>query len=330
MFNEETKDTTMERNYLSNWTHLIQEYELTKAKKHPRYRFVSDFYKAHNLKRQNFIKYYHRFNEEHSKNAFLPRKRGPKYTTRRTIHFIEKQVIELREKGTNRYEIYEILKERIGKFAPSPSCVYNICKRYGLNKLTKTIKEEKRKIVKEKIGEMAHIDCHYLPKGLIMNNDKRLYFVGIIDDCSRVAWCEVVDDIQSLTVMFSIMRCFKALKQNYGIVFTEALTDNGPEFGGNCSSDENQMTNPVKRLFYEMGIKHRKIKPYRPQTNGKIERFWRTIEEDFVEETVFESREDLDEELLKYLIYYNEYRPHQGLNGQKPAEVCREYLEDDK
>ena len=98
MFNDETKDSTMERNYLSNWMHLIQEYELTKNKKHPRYRFVTDFYKAHNLKRQNFIKYYHRFNEEHSKSAFLPRKRGPKYTTRRTIHFIEKQVLELREK----------------------------------------------------------------------------------------------------------------------------------------------------------------------------------------------------------------------------------------
>ena len=50
------------------------------------------------------------------------------------------------------------------------------------------------------------------------------------------------------------------------------MTDNGPEFGGNNSKKENnQMTNPVKRLFYEMGVKHRRIKPYRPQTNGKIE-----------------------------------------------------------
>ena len=84
------------------------------------------------------------------------------------------------------------------------------------------------------------------------------------------------------------------------------------------------MTNPVKRLFYEMGIKHRRIKPYRPQTNGKIERFWRTFEEDFAQETVFETRQELDDELFKYMIYYNEYRPHQGLNGKKPVKCLEE------
>ena len=99
------------------------------------------------------------------------------------------------------------------------------------------------------------------------------------------------------------------------------MTDNGPEFGGNNSKKENnQMTNPVKRLFYEMGVKHRRIKPYRPQTNGKIERFQRTFEEDFVEETVFVTREELVDELFKYMVYYNEYRPHQGLNGKKPVD----------
>lgn len=74
-----------------------------------------------------------------------------------------------------------------------------------------------------------------------------------------------------------------------------------------------------------MGIKHR-IKPYRPQTNGKIERFERALEEDFVEETVFETREELEEELLKYIVYYNEYRPHQGIDEMKPAELCKKRL----
>ena len=120
------------------------------------------------------------------------------------------------------------------------------------------------------------------------------------------------------------MRCLKALRANYGIEFREVITDNGPEFGG--ISESNQMTSPVKRLLYEMGIKHRRIKPYRPQTNGKIERFWRALEEEFVEETVFESREELEEELLKYMVYYNEYRPHQGIDGKKPAELCKEKL----
>ena len=71
-----------------------------------------------------------------------------------------------------------------------------------------------------------------------------------------------------------------------------------------------------------MGIKHRTIKPYRPQANGKIERFWRTLDEDFVDETVFETVEELETELLQYLVYYNEYPPHQGIDGEIPAELC--------
>jgi len=328
MFIEKTKDGTLERNYVQKWRFLIQEYELTKAKKHPQFRFVNDFYKYHKTNRQNFLKYYHRFESIGSNEALLPRKRGPKYHSRRPCLFIENKVVQERKKGINRYEIHEILKEKLKKFAPSPSGIYNICKRYGLNKLNKKMKENKRQIIKEKAGELAHIDCHYLPKGLLMQNNDRLYLVAVVDSCTRVAWCEVVKDIQSLTVMFAIMRCFNAIKATYHITFEEALTDNGPEFGGNCNKEDNNlMTNPVKRFFYEMGIKHRKIKPYRPQTNGKVERFWRTIEEDFVEGTTFESQEELEDELFKYMIYYNEYRPHQGLNGKKPAEVNNELNE---
>ena len=330
MITEKDTDTTLMNNYTRRMEYLAKEYELTKEGKHTRYRFVTDFYKANNIQRQNFLKYYHRYNETKDIKSFIPRKRGPKYKTRRILPFIEKQVLELRYQGINRYEICDILKEKLGRFTPSPSAIYNICKRYGVNRLNKPMKENKRKIIKEQIGDMAHIDCHYLPKGIVSNNSsKRMYIVGVLDDYSRICWCELTDDIQSLTVMFAIMRCFKILKSRYSIEFKEVLTDNGPEFGGNANgkhenNDDNLMTNPVKRLFYEMGIKHRKIKPYHPQTNGKIERFWRAIEEDFIEESIFESKEELEEELLKYMIYYNEYRPHQGINGLKPIEMLND------
>ena len=51
-----------------------------------------------------------------------------------------------------------------------------------MNRLTKPMKETKRKIIKEKVGDMGHIDCHYLPKGIVANSDKRMYVVGVIDD----------------------------------------------------------------------------------------------------------------------------------------------------
>ena len=71
----------------------------------------------------------------------------------------------------------------------------------------------------------------------------------------------------------------------------------------------------------EIGIKHRYTKPYRPQTNGKVERFWRTLSEDLIAETDFDSIEELKDELMQYLVYYNIKRPHQGINGKTPVEM---------
>ena len=87
MITEKDTDSTMARNYMQRMEYLSKEYELTKQGNHPRYRFVTDFYKAHNIHRQNFLKYYHRYKESNNPTSFLPRKRGAKYKTRRTIHF---------------------------------------------------------------------------------------------------------------------------------------------------------------------------------------------------------------------------------------------------
>lgn len=317
-------DKTIERNYIQKWRFLIREYELTKSGKHSQFRFVTDFYKYHGVSRQTFCKYYNRYLlSSRSNDALLPQKRGAKWRSRRPINFIEKKVIEQRKKGINRYEINEILQHSLKHFTPSPSGIYNICKRHGLNRLDKKMKEAKRKIIKEKAGDLAHIDCHYLPKDLLLDTNKRYYLLGVVDDCTRVAWCEIIPDVTSLTVMFATMRCFQMLEKQYKIRFKEVMTDNGPEFGSGKDKD-NEMTNPFKRMVKEMGLKQRYIRPYRPQTNGKIERFWRTIEEDVIEGTTFENLEEFENEIFEYMIYYNEYRPHQGIHAKKPDELNKE------
>ena len=58
---DNSKGSTIERNYIRNWQYMCQEYELIKAGKHPKFRFVSDFYKHHHTHRQVFLKYYHRY-----------------------------------------------------------------------------------------------------------------------------------------------------------------------------------------------------------------------------------------------------------------------------
>ena len=316
-----TNDQTLTINYVRKFRFLIKEYELIKKKKHPQFRFVNDFYKFHNTNRQTFLKYYNRFYLSGNDLDLLPRKRGPKWKTRRPLPYVEHKVTELRKAGINRYEISYLLKPKLKQFTPSPSGVYNIIKRYNLNKLTPKMKKEHRKIIKKKAGDMAHIDCHYLAKDIVKGVSDRLFLIAIIDDATRIVWVEIIPNIKSLTTMFSTMRILNYFQQVHNIEFKELLSDNGSEFGKkNMKSPEEH---PFERLLIEMGIKHRYTGPYRPQTNGKIERFWKTIEADLLEDMVFDSMNHLMDELSQYVYYYNHERPHQGINGSTPVSFLK-------
>ena len=145
----------------------------------------------------------------------------------------------------------------------------------------------------------------------------RYYLVSVVDACTRLAWAEVVDDLKALSVMFAALKCLNVLAAEHGVRFEALLTDNGPE----VASRRNAAGHPMERLLAELGIKHRYTRPYRPQTNGKVERFWRTLNEDLLEGTTFETVAELKEELALYLLYYNTERPHQGLGGKTPLQA---------
>jgi hypothetical protein len=314
-----TNDNRFQQKYLDKYRFMIKEYELVKLGKHSKFRFAKEFYQAHDTDPRNFLRYYNRFKQSGKEIDLLPGKRGPKYRTRRPIRFIENKVLEQRELGNSKFEIADVLKQKLGKFTPSASGIYNILKRYGKNRLTPKLKENKRKIIKERMGQLGHIDCHHLSKNVIRGQNRKLYLLCLLDDYSRLAWAEVNEDITALTTMFSTLRCISALRNQFGIEFEEIIADNGPEFGPAISKQKHN--HPFERMLMEVGVKRRYTRPYRPQTNGKVERFWRTLQEDLIHETDFDSLDELKDELAQYLYYYNHERPHQGIGGKKPVEI---------
>ena len=160
----------------------------------------------------------------------LPGKRGAKYKTRRCDLEVENLVLEAREKGCNKYEIHNILKAKLGYKAPSPSGIYNILRRNNKNLLTLKDARNKENDYQGE-GRLGHVDCHYLSKDTIKGDKKRYYLVCVIDSCTRIAWAEVIEDIQSLTVMFATLRCLNYIASDHDIKFAEMLTYNGAEFG---------------------------------------------------------------------------------------------------
>ena len=314
-------DKTLYNNRTRRYLKFVKEYELIKSKSHLEFTQVQQWCKARGIDKRNFLKYYNRYKQSGEIASLSPGKRGPKYSRRRADLEIECQVKELRERGNNRYEIADILKKQYGDRAPKPSGVYCILKRLGMNRLHQKQKETRRKIIKEYMGQLGHIDTYYLSKYIITDQISKLYVVAVMDDYSRITWAEIIEGIDSLNVMFGAMRCFMMLKSYYGIQFEEVLSDNGSEFGNRATKNKDK--HPFERLLKEMGIKHLNTQPYRPQTNGKIERFWKTMYEDLIEDTDFDSVEELKEELFKYLAYYNHERHNQAI-GMKPIDMLKQ------
>ena len=135
-----------------------------------------------------------------------------------------------RKRGMNRYEIHAALRERRDT-VPSPSTIYRVLRRYQLNRRTPAMREEKRRIIKDKLGELGHVDLHQLPRDMFLAPPPATaYIVSLIDSCSRLAWAEVLTSKKALPVMFKTLKMINTLNVTYGLVFAEILSDNGAEF----------------------------------------------------------------------------------------------------
>lgn len=310
------QDNVMERRHINAMLNNIKEYELIKNKQHPSFNILEDFYRNKGICRQNFLKYYRRFLiSNRNIESLIPKKVGRKF--KNEINYLP-EIIEkikaIRARGCNRFEISSQLKIQ-DNIEISASSTYRILCKLKINHLNPVIKQETRKIIKMQTGELGHIDIHYIAKSTVKElKNKQLYLLGIIDDYSRICWIEVIDSIKSVNVAFETMDILIKLKNRYNIQFKEMLSDNGAEFSGKNNKDH-----PFERMLKFYNIKHRYTKPFRPQTNGKIERFWKTIEEELLSNEEFETLDELRHHILGYNLYYNEHRLHQGINNKIPV-----------
>ena len=127
-------------------------------------------------------------------------------------------------------------------------------------------------------------------------------------------------DITRHTVMFATLKCLNMLHEQYRIKFEEVLTNNSPEFG--LKQSKQKQGHPFERMLMELSIKHRYCNPYRAQTNGKVERFWRTLQEDLIRETDFDSLEELKDELMQFCIIIIIKDRIRDIKGKTPADMC--------
>lgn len=129
----------------------------------------------------------------------------------------------------------------------------------------------------------------------------------VIDDHSRVAYAEIHDDEISITATAVLVRAVEWFNAR-GITVERVLSDNGGAYRSHLWRD----------TCAELGIKHKRTRPYRPQTNGKIERFHRTLADGWAYARCYTSEAERRGELDGWLHYYNHHRPHTACGNQPP------------
>lgn len=308
---------------VKRWIPILKEYERTKAKVEPRaFRFIKDLCEAHHISRKELGRYHRKWVEGgRTEEALLPKRRGARPGSRRTPKEVERNIMKAyRRFGSNRYELVLLFKPYYLDKTPSAATMDRIKGRYPLNETQKKII---KRYEKQAPGELAHIDVSLIPKDIRSSfQRKEFYVAAICDDCTRLTYAEILKDKKASTLTYFMARSLSWFKQIYNFEFDAIMSDNGSEFRGTL-----QREHPFEMMCIELGIKHKYTKPYRPQTNGKIEAFWRIIKKEFFAPNSFDSDEDLIMNLGNYLFEYNHLRKHGGLNYETPFDKLEKVTE---
>ena len=168
-------------------------------------------------------------------------------------------------------------------------------------------------------GEMIHIDIKKLGRfwraGHRVTGNRRQdsegagweYVHVCVDDYSRVAYAEVLPDERKESATAFLHRAVRWFAR-FGITIKRVLTDNG-----SCYKS---------KLWHKtcavLGIRVKKTRPYRPQTNGKAERFIQTLLREWAYARVYVTSNERMKVLPVYLTHYNEHRDHGSLRNQPP------------
>ena len=131
------------------------------------------------------------------------------------------------------------------------------------------------------------------------------------DDCSRVAYCEVHDDERAATVAAFTRRALDWFL-GLGIVAERILTDNHFSYTNSRA---------YRELLASRAIEHWTIRPYRPQTNGKVERFNLTLKNEWAYAIAYSSNQERLDALRLWLHHYNHHRPHLAHEGEAPMAI---------
>jgi transposase InsO family protein len=219
----------------------------------------------------------------------------------------------------------------------APSTVQSILRSAGLARLDRgdraTSTEPVRRYQRDRPGELIHVDIKKLaaiPDGGGWKMHGRGYSPGgdhqragyryihtAIDDRTRIAYSEIHSNEQSVTAAEFMARAV-AWFTNRGVTVERVLTDNGSCYRSAL----------WHQTCAELGVKVKKTRPRRPQTNGKVERFHRILLEEWAYIRDWTSENQRAHGYRRFIHFYNHHRSHGALNWATPMTTLNHLIED--
>jgi transposase InsO family protein len=211
------------------------------------------------------------------------------------------------------------------------STVSGVLTRIGMGKLGRLGLEPAQRYERQRPGELIHIDVKKLGRiqegagkrvtGIKRNPKRRRrdsdghdrgiigweYVHIAIDDATRLAYVEVLADEKAVTAVAFLGRAIRHFG-SYGITVEALITDNGSPYRSTVHAI----------ACRALGIRHLRTRPYRPQTNGKAERFIRTMLGGWAYGAIYRDSRERNAALAGWLDFYNRRRPHGALSHKPP------------
>jgi transposase InsO family protein len=255
----------------------------------------------------------------------LDRSSAPHRVANRTCERRVEAIAALRRLRFTGPELAELLQMPL-------STVSGILTRIGMGRLGRLGLEPAERYERERPGELIHVDVKKLGRIVVpghrmtgnrrQGNRRTTYtpdgrrvgdagweFVHVaIDDCTRLAYAEVLPDEQATTAIAFLRRAV-AFYRRHGITVERVITDNGSAYRSTIHA----------LACRALGIRHVRTRPYRPQTNGKAERFIRTLLGGWAYGALYRNSHDRTDALDGWLWTYNHRRRHTAIGRQPPV-----------
>jgi transposase InsO family protein len=248
--------------------------------------------------------------------ALLDRSSRPHRSPRQLAHELQERICDCRRKTGWGPRLVA------GATGFAHSTVWKVLKRAGLSRRPAATREPANRYEWPCPGDLLHMDtsryARFLRPGHRVTGDRsnRIRRGGpgydfahaIVDDHSRLAYVELHDDEKAETVTGFVERAL-AYYAAHGIVAKRLMTDNGFSYVKNRG---------LRELLASRGIRHLTTEPYRPRTNGKVERFHQTMAREWAYGLAYRTHRHRNAALPHWLDDYNRRRPHSSLGDRPP------------